>query len=179
MPPLQVKESPGKGLGVFTLADIEEKSVIEFCHSIVLAWRGRYQRDEEIKRYTYWAGCECAECKTHGAQAVLPLGYGCIYNCAESQGAANAGFVVIPRERLVVFMSIKPIKAGEEILTWWGQGYYDTWCRANSAPNNAPLPDPNPEKSGAISVSSQTLPAPSSDLSSGEGMATPESAPSQ
>jgi hypothetical protein len=29
----------------------------------------------------------------------------------------------------VAFSAIKEIKTGEEILTWWGQSYFDTWCK--------------------------------------------------
>ena len=135
-PHLRVKEAGSKGLGVFADQDIEQGKPIEFCHAIVLEYRNKYQNDPEFRRYSYWANCECDECKKHGAQAVLPLGNGCIYNSANSKEESNCGYKVVPNQRLVVFYSLKPIKAGEEILTWWGQGYFNRHCRISSPPDN-------------------------------------------
>lgn len=135
-PHLKVKEAGAKGLGVFAQQDIPEGASIEFCHSIVMEHRNKYQHDPEFRRYSYWASCDCEECKRHGSQAVLPLGNGCIYNCADSEEGANCHYRVLANQRLVVFFAVKPIKAGEEILTWWGQGYYDRWCKkASSSPD--------------------------------------------
>ena len=128
-PNLGVKRAGLKGLGVFALRDIEEGQDIEFCHAIVMSHRMKYVSDPQLKRYTYWAHCNCQECKNHGSQAVLPLGYGCIYNSADSQGEANAEFRVNASMGFVLFRAKKNIKEGDEILTWWGQGYYDTYCK--------------------------------------------------
>ena len=133
-PHLRVMEAGVKGLGVFANQDIAENAPIEFCHSVVMEFRNKYQHDPEFRRYSYWANCECEECKRHGSQAVVPLGNGCIYNTAETKEEANCRYLVIAREKLVVFFAIKPIKAGEEILTWWGQGYYNRYCKASSPP---------------------------------------------
>ena len=135
-PHLRVKEAGNKGLGVFADQDIEQGKPIEFCHAIVMEHRNKYQHDPEFRRYSYWANCECADCKKHGAQAVLPLGNGCIYNCANSKEESNCAYRVVANQRLVVFFSVKPIKAGEEILTWWGDGYFKRYCRISSPPDN-------------------------------------------
>jgi hypothetical protein len=131
-PHLRVKEAGVKGLGVFADQDIPKGQPIEFCHSIVMEYRNRYQHDPEFRRYSYWANCECEECKRHGSQAVLPLGNGCIYNCADSKDLANCAYQVMAKEKLVIFFSTKDIKAGEEILTWWGEGYYNRYCMVSS-----------------------------------------------
>jgi hypothetical protein len=128
-PNLGVKKAGIKGLGVFALRDIEAGQDIEFCHGIVLSHRMKYVSDPQLKRYTYWAHCNCQECKNHGSQAVVPLGYGCIYNSADSKDDANAEFRVNATLGFVVFRAKKLIKVGDEILTWWGQGYYDTYCK--------------------------------------------------
>jgi len=166
-PHLIVKEAGIKGMGVFAVADIQEKAPIEFCHSIVMEHRNRYQNDPEFRRYSYWAGCECEECKRHGAQAVLPLGNGCIYNCASSKEAANCAYVVIPKEKLIVFYAIKPIKAEEEILTWWGQGYFDRYCRANSS-RDTKLENKTIEATSGSYPSSQTESSGQSPVENGE-----------
>lgn len=154
-PHLKVKEAGVKGLGVFAQQDIPDGSSIEFCHSIVMEHRNRYQHDPEFRRYSYWSGCDCEECKKHGSQAVLPLGNGCIYNCANSKEESNCAYKVIPNQRLVLFYAIKPIKAGEEILTWWGQGYYDRYCRASSSPDTK-LANKTTEATSGSYPSSQT-----------------------
>lgn len=125
---LEVKESPGKGLGVFALQDIAEGEVIEYCHSIVLDWRKKYIGDAQIRRYAWWSGCPCDECKAHGDNAVIALGYGAIYNSAEREEEANAANHTHANEALIVFVAKRPIAAGEEILVWYGQGYLDYWC---------------------------------------------------
>ena len=86
---LRVKDAGNKGLGVFSDVDIPAGKPIEFCHSIVMEHRNKYQNDPEFRRYSYWANCDCEECKRHGSQAVLPLGNGCIYNSAESKELSN------------------------------------------------------------------------------------------
>ena len=140
-PHLRVKEAGNKGLGVFSDVDIPAGKPIEFCHSIVMDYRNKYQHDPEFRRYSYWANCDCDECKKHGSQAVVPLGNGCIYNCADSKELANCAYKVIANQRLVVFYAIKDIKAGEEILTWWGEGYYNRYCKPSSAPEPSSPPD--------------------------------------
>jgi len=152
-PHLRVKEAGVKGLGVFADQDIPKGQPIEFCHSIVMEHRNRYQHDPEFRRYSYWASCECEECKRHGSQAVLPLGNGCIYNCADSKELANCAYQVIPKERLVVFFSTKDIKAGDEILTWWGEGYYNRYCKASSPPDTKAVDDTASATSGSYPTS--------------------------
>lgn len=119
----------GAGLGVFAQVDFAEQDIIEFCHCVVFDWRRKYIKEPRIEQYAYSPKCECEECKKHGANIVLPLGYGMIYNSAESLEAANCMFFIVPAHRMMAFVAKKPIKAGEEILTWWGQAYYDKWCK--------------------------------------------------
>lgn len=128
---LTVKTSsiPNAGLGVFASEDIAINDAIEFCHSIVLDWRKKYIYDRKLIQYAYSGSDGSQESKIHGNLMVLPLGYGMIYNSAPSKKESNCEFHVLPEHNLTVFLAIKPIKAGEEILTWWGEGYYNAWCR--------------------------------------------------
>jgi hypothetical protein len=32
---------------------------------------------------------------------------------------------------LIVFVAQRDIQKDEEILTWWGEGYYQHWCTNN------------------------------------------------
>jgi SET domain-containing protein len=126
---LLVKDAEFKGLGVFAKNGIKQGQIIEFCHSIVLSWKRRYVNDPSIIKYAYWSPCNCSDCQTHGNSGMLLLGNGSIYNSAPTAEERNADFFVYPKLGLGIFVALKPIKAGEEILTWWGQSYYDSWCK--------------------------------------------------
>ena len=47
-PYLQVKKAGYKGLGVFTTQDINQGSIIEFCHCLVLDYPQKYVNDKGI-----------------------------------------------------------------------------------------------------------------------------------
>jgi hypothetical protein len=125
---LEIKESPGKGMGVFARRDIAEGEVVEYCHAIVLEWKRKYIGDSQIRRYAWWSSCACEDCKRHGDSAVIALGYGAIYNSADKEQDASAVSHIYAGDSLLVFTAKRPIKAGEEILVWYGQGYLDYWC---------------------------------------------------
>ncbi len=129
---LTVREAGTRGLGVFATTSILAREVIEYCHSILLGFRNRYTHDPSLKQYAYWLNCTCKECKAHGVQGMIPLGFGSIYNSADSEQEANAAHKMFASERLVVFVAKRDIQPGEEILTWWGQKYYDNWCKPAS-----------------------------------------------
>jgi hypothetical protein len=59
----------------------------------------------------------------------MPLGFGPIYNSAERQHLKNADFFLFPEDSLIVFVAQKNIPANEEITVWWGDGYYESWCK--------------------------------------------------
>jgi hypothetical protein len=126
---LDIREVGAKGLGVFAIAPIRAGEVVEYCHAILLGYRHRYTHDSALKQYAYWLNCNCKECKAHGVHGMIPLGFGSIYNSAESEQEANASHRMFAKERLIVFIAKRDIPAGEEILTWWGQKYFDSWCK--------------------------------------------------
>jgi hypothetical protein len=126
---IDVREAGTKGLGVFATDSFRAGNAIEYCHAILLGFRNRYTHDPSLKQYAYWLNCSCKECKTHGVQGMIPLGFGAIYNSAESEQEANASHRMFAKERLIVFVAKRDILAGEEILTWWGQKYFDSWCK--------------------------------------------------
>lgn len=125
---LEIKESPGRGMGVFARKDIAEGDVIEYCHAIVLDWRRKYIGDSQIRRYAFWSGCSCVECKAHGEMAGIPLGYGSIYNSGDKEEDANAYYQFYASDSFQVFIAKRTIAVGEEILVWYGQEYLDYWC---------------------------------------------------
>jgi len=125
---LKIKIDLIKGMGVFAEKDIPKDEPIEFCHSMMLSFRGRYHSDMTLKQYCYKYWCPCDDCKTHGGLLITPFGFGSIYNSASSQEEANARHRIFPDSKLIVFLANTDIKIGEEILTWWGQAYYNSFC---------------------------------------------------
>jgi hypothetical protein len=125
-----VKSAGHKGFGVFAKRDIKSGEWVEICHSIKLDWKRKYVGDYGILQYAYWDNhCKCEDCKKHGATGLLPLGAGSIYNSAETGTEANVSYFVSVTQRIVAFIAIKDVLAGEELLTWWGEGYFNHWCR--------------------------------------------------
>jgi SET domain-containing protein len=130
---LIARESPGKGLGVFANKKIKKNEVIEYCHSLTMSWKRKYVNDPSILKYAYWAGCECKDCQTHGNSGMILFGNGSIYNSAESDSLKNASYKLYPNLNLVVFTAEKDIEVDDEILVWWGQGYFDSWCKPRNS----------------------------------------------
>ena len=125
---LIIKNIPPKGLGVFANRDFSEGEEIEYCHMIPMAFKRRYIHDPGIIKYAYWSSCQCDDCKKHGQSGFILLGNGSIYNSANSEKELNATFRIYTDFQVTVFKATKKIKKDEEILVWWGQRYYDTWC---------------------------------------------------
>ena len=130
-----------KGLGVFAGKPFAKEELIEMCHCIQLAWQARYQRDESIAQYAFAIPCHCnpgpsrppclLNCPLNGHSYILPLGFGACYNSADQEEGANARYGIIQDKRLIFYVATKDISEHEEILTWFGRGYYDQWCKPN------------------------------------------------
>lgn len=129
-----------KGMGVFAERDFLAGEIVELCHIIILDWPEKYMQDKKILQYAYTIDCHCQpdnnqrlpclwNCPAHGNRKVLPLGYGLIYNSSDFEQSANTKFLIVPDEMLQIFYAIKNVKKDEELLTWWGQAYYDKFCK--------------------------------------------------
>ena len=126
---LLVKDAGHKGLGVFTTQDIQENDVIEFCHSLILDYPAKYVTDKNIMRYAYSLNCSCDDCKKHGQKLMIPFGYGAIYNSAEKEEEKNCDWYILSKSNVIIYKATRNIKAGEEILLWFGDKYYNAWCK--------------------------------------------------
>lgn len=116
MPLLEIREVPGKGRGVFALEAIPEGTVIEECPVIVVP-------EEELQllgatilsNYFFrWGPCE--------DEAAIALGYGSLYNHAREP---NAVYVRKYEARVLAFVSLREIKASEEITVNYHGGFGD------------------------------------------------------
>lgn len=128
-PNLVVKDAGYKGLGVFAAQDIKENDIVEFCHSLLLDYPFKYTTDKSIIRYAYSLNCSCDDCKKHGQKLMIPFGYGAIYNSADKEEEKNCNFYILSKDKVIVYKAIRDIKAGEEILLWFGEKYYNAWCK--------------------------------------------------
>jgi hypothetical protein len=117
-----------KNIGVFTKKKIEESEIIEFCPAIALEWGQTYHHDPKIKQYCFWK-MQKDEDPKHGQRGFLPLGYGALINCADSLELANVGSIISQTDNFVIIFAKKTIEPDQELLTWFGQPYYDFWCQ--------------------------------------------------
>lgn len=115
---IYIKKIDPKGIGVFANKDIKTGEVIEYCHCLPIEIPGRWMNDKGIKNYSYWSG----------ERGFIALGFGSIYNSAERDHLKNAGYFIFEDDNLIVYVAQKDIKKDEEILTWFGDGFYNYWC---------------------------------------------------
>lgn len=132
---LEVKKSliPKAGLGVFTKEKIFKNEIIELCHAIVFRNTikvGNYKKTiARLNQYSYRVVCECDECKRVGEQSFLPLGFGAIYNSADNKESRNMDYYYSAKDLYMAYIAIREIEPEEELLTWWGDAYYECWCK--------------------------------------------------
>ena len=110
----EVKESPGKGLGVFATEFIAEGEIIEECHLITLPIPYCHTNILEDYRFNYPQG-------TAPTEQVLPLGYGCIYNHSNEN---NATWRDHPEYKVFQYIAKRDIQPGEEICTYYGNVFF-------------------------------------------------------
>jgi len=111
----EIKESLGKGLGVFATDFIQKGELIEECYLITLPLPPEHQNILEDYRFNYPQG-------KNPTEQVLPLGYGCIYNHSNDN---NAFWQNHPKYKAFQFFAKNHIFSGEEICTFYGNIRFD------------------------------------------------------
>lgn len=112
---IEIKESPGKGYGVFAIDVIEEEEIIEECHFVSLPiYRG--EDSPLLHDYRF-----CWPMNVSWNQFVIPFGYGCIYNHSNDN---NAYWREHPETPAFQFVAKRRILPGEEICTYYGGTEY-------------------------------------------------------
>lgn len=112
---IEIKESPGKGLGVFATEDIEEGEVIEECLVLTLPMeKGEVNSLFLDYRFNYPQQGEWEE-------QVIAMGYGSYYNHSSEP---NAYWKDHPHIKGFQFISNRVIERGEEILVYYGDDNY-------------------------------------------------------
>jgi SET domain-containing protein len=109
-----VKQSPGKGFGVFAADKIIKGELIERCYCITIG--NNIPNSLENYAFSYPPGNE-----EHNF-SVLPLGYGSVYNHSDEN---NAHWIKTPDvEMHFDFIALKNIEIGEEICTNYGRLFW-------------------------------------------------------
>ena len=103
---LYIKETEGKGRGVFTDEPIKKGEIIEICPMLVLPAEDRKHIDKtKIYDYYFMWGDD------HKKSAIA-LGYGSLFNHSKT---ANADYESNYEEEEMYISAYKNIKAGEEV----------------------------------------------------------------
>lgn len=111
---IQPSNIPNAGLGCVAIKEIPENQIIETCPVLVLPRKDYPSVKQTILRnyYFMWGKNTCAIC----------FGYGSFYNHSYSP---NATYKKNIKEKTISFISIKPIKKGEEITVNYNYGKPD------------------------------------------------------
>lgn len=119
---IEVAKSSIHGDGIFAKADIKQGTTVEVCRLLRLGWRMAYQQDPIIRDYCWGnLGCPCEQCKMHGPHAFIALGYGSLYNHADS---ANIETRFDYDKLKLTLVAKKDIGKGEELFVSYGENYW-------------------------------------------------------
>jgi|TARA_B110000908_G_scaffold166733_1_gene218376 SET domain-containing protein len=111
---VEIKDSPGKGLGVFSMKKIFKGEIIEECPLFTLK-KGETIKEFHNYVFNYPQGFTNTE-------IVLPWGFGCIYNHSDDN---NAYWRDHPKYKAFQFIANRDIEVGEEVCTYYGdEDYY-------------------------------------------------------
>jgi SET domain-containing protein len=117
-----VSDSQVHGRGVYAISNIHEEETIEKCPMIKLDFSSKYHCDLKILDYVYAKPCKpCEQCKNHGYDLYMIMGYGMVYN---HQDNANAIISFDYVNLIAEITAIKDIKADSEIFISYGPMYF-------------------------------------------------------
>jgi SET domain-containing protein len=112
------------GLGVFAVADLPEKSLIEIC-PVILIPVSQLPLIDQTPLFDYYYSWPTGE-------GAIALGLGSIYNHAP---APNATYEVNVENRTIDIMTTRSIRAGEEVtISYGGLNNQDLWFEVLEAP---------------------------------------------
>ena len=120
------------GHGVFARDLIKEGEVVEVCKLLRLGWRMAYHSDPVLRDYS-WASppCSCEQCKYHGPNLFIALGFGSVYNHSNEP---NTSIKFDYEKGILTITAKKDIGRNEEIFVSYGDNYWKT--RNMKEPNN-------------------------------------------
>ena len=111
---IEIKPSPGKGMGVFAIDVIQKDEVIEECYLVKLPIK-KWEKSKLLHDYRF-----CYPQGPNWEEYVMALGYGSIYNHSDRN---NATWRNHPTKRAFQFYALQTIQSGEEICVNYGEDY--------------------------------------------------------
>lgn len=119
---IEVRPSLVHGYGVFAKEDIEAGELIEQSKLLKLGWRKNYNHDPVLADYV-WGNrkCECLECKTHGVNQYIALGFGSLYNHADAPNAIKKNDYA---SEIITITAGEQIAKDQEIFISYGNKYF-------------------------------------------------------
>lgn len=121
---IYVKESPIHGWGVFSNTFIPKDEIIEECPLLFLPIEKGESTPLLIDyRFNFPSEGEWTS-------QVIPLGYGCVYNHSETP---NVRWYSNTHTNTLVFITLRSIQMGEELLSYYGGNSY--WADGRSKIN--------------------------------------------
>lgn len=117
IPGLYIMETEEKGRGVFTSIPILKGDIIESAPVIVMDDKDRNDIHKTVLHDYYFLWEEGLEEGEY--HAAIALGYGSLYNHSKTP---NAEFVPVFDEKVIEFIAVRDIEAGEEILIEYDEG---------------------------------------------------------
>lgn len=132
---IEIKKSVVHGDGVFAKQEIKKDTTIEVSKLLRLGWRMAYQNDPIIRDYCWGNfGCTCEQCKVHGPNGFIALGFGSIYNHSDEPNIS----IKLDYEKLKMTITTnRDIQNGEELFVSYGPNYWKTRSRNLTTPTPA------------------------------------------
>lgn len=118
---IEVRKSKIHGYGVFAVSDIKKGEVLEECTYL----RFIQGIDKNFLSYAYsWPKRDRHDLQGHFKWAVVPFGYACLYNSSNDHTSNNADWETDEKTNLFIFKAVKDIPADTEILTYYGDAFW-------------------------------------------------------
>lgn len=114
------------GWGVFTKEDIQTETILETCPALVyplldalsiVSWDMENGKDSLMSLGLYLYSLHWEE-----SYVAIPLGWGGLYNHSDKN---NAQFVADKSNGVIHIMSLRDIKAGEQVLVSYGPTWFN------------------------------------------------------
>jgi uncharacterized protein len=112
----RIQRSPIHGWGIFATEDIVNGEVLEEVPFLIVPMAPMEASSLFLDyRFNYPAG------QAGWKHQAIPFGFACIYNHSNTN---NAEWYTDEENEIFIFKTIKDIKSGEEILTYYGSDNY-------------------------------------------------------
>jgi len=125
-----IKKSPLHGYGVFATEDIWKNEIIEEAPYVMTTIRRGVLCEEcannivDVARFCLTYPCTCETCKELGRLMLLVAGHFMQYNCCEHENERTIKYHYNSKSNIITAIAANDIKRGEELLAWYGEGYY-------------------------------------------------------